>query len=123
MKPSAFDKVVIRNVTSQATNVHLAVHPFRCFDGIRMMMHRGDYNDLFKKEELSEWKQRLADALWDEIPGLQNLFFSNGEITLQHHGVFEDAAIAAAATEIIQPALEAQALLESSELAQDTAQD
>ena len=107
-----FDHVVIRNRTKQEQNIHLAVHPFMAGEeGIVMMTRRGNYGDA----DLPEWKQRLADKLWDTLPGLHRLFFLNGEITIQHGGVFEDAEIFEVASAIIRPALEAQLLLASIE--------
>lgn len=58
-----------------------------------------------------EWKCRLADALFEGIPGLTRLFFTNGNITIQHSGAFPGKDILAAAKAIIQPALEAQLAL------------
>ncbi len=99
-----FNEVVIKNVTEQPKNIHLAVHPFP-FNRIKMMMHKGDYtnND---GTELEEWQKHLADDLWDKIPGISDLFFCNGEITIQHQGVFEDEEIIEVATEIIKPYLD-----------------
>lgn len=107
-----FNKVVIKNTTQQEENVHLAVHPFKC-DKMAMMMGKGDYGtDYFNSGwEMPEYQKKLADQLWEEIPGLHNLFFSNGQITLQHVGLFTDEQIIEAATEIIRPILEQNLLL------------
>jgi len=99
-----FNKVVIRDVTQQKHNVHLAVHPFP-FGSILMMMHKGSYTN-HDGTELIDWQKSLADSLWDNIPGLSDLFFSNGNITIQHHGIFEDEDIKTAAEAIIRPFLE-----------------
>lgn len=105
-----FNKVVFRHVGRGEQNIHIAVHPFPCNDGLRMMSYRQDYGNLFK-DELVEWKKGLADALWDGIPGLSRLFFSNGSITLQHEGVFTDVEILEEAEAIIRPILQAQLVL------------
>lgn len=108
-----FNRVIIRNTTEHEENIHLSVHPFPMEDGIRMMMHRGDYGLWEREKPLAQWKKELADALWDGIPGLQHLFFNNGQITLQHHGVFPDAGIIEAAEAIIRPVLETQLRLQA----------
>lgn len=106
-----FDRVIIKDVTRTETNIHLAVHPFTTPNAeLVMMMSRERYQSP-SGTELPEWQQRLADALWDGIPGLDTLFFNNGEITLQHTGVFSDAEIIEAAEEIIRPVLETQLTL------------
>lgn len=99
-----FNKVVVRNVTQQKNNVHLAVHPF-FFNRILMMMNKGDYSN-HDGSELTDWQKHLADELWNNIPGLSDLFFCNGEITIQHTGIFNDSEIFDAASEIIRPYLE-----------------
>lgn len=99
-----FNKVVIKDVTSQKHNIHLAVHPFP-FGVIMMMMNKGDYTN-HDGTELKDWQKRLADSLWENIPGISDLFFCNGEITIQHQGIFEDIEIIEAAKEIISPSLE-----------------
>ena len=106
--------VIIKNITQQETNIHLAVHPFRNTGGIVMMSWKGHYGTTIGEQEpMAEWKQRLADSLWDDLPGLRTLFFTNGGITLQHGGIFNDDEIIKLAEEIIRPVLETQALLES----------
>lgn len=106
-----FNRVVIRNVTQHDRNIHLSVHPFPLEAVIRMMETKGEYGNHFQ-DDPPEWRQRLADALWDALPGLTRLFFANGSITLQHSGVFSDAEIIEAATEVIQPVLAGQLLLQ-----------
>lgn len=101
-----FDRVVIKDVTRMENNIHLAVHPFSTPNAeLIMMMSKNRF------VELPEWQQKLADALWDNIPGLDTLFFNNGGITLQHTGIFSDAEIIEAAEEIIRPVLETQLTL------------
>lgn len=110
-----FDRVVIKNVTQQKHNVHIAVHPFKSA-GLRMMMRPGDYDetgDEYKGAPIPEWQRGLADSLWERIPGLHTLFFGNGQITIQHAGIFDDEDIIEAAAAILQPVLQAQLLLES----------
>lgn len=110
-----FDKVIIRNRTEQKENIHLSVHPFRS-RGLRMMLGPGHYDetsDDYKGDSMPEWQRKLADSLWENIPGIQTLFFGNGQITIQHAGVFEDGEITEAAINILRPALETQLLLES----------
>lgn len=107
-----FNRVVIRDATVHTHNVHISVHPFKRSDGLCMMSHKGEYTNDWR-EPMPEWQQRLADMLWDEIPGLSTLFFGNGQITIQHAGVFDDKDIVAAATTILQPVLETQLILES----------
>ena len=101
---AGFQRVVIKQGwPEQQHNIHLAVHPFS-FGRIRMMNYKGD-EGIFD-EPLLPWQQAIADALWDSIPGLARLFFTNGAITIQHNGAFADAEIVATATEILRPALE-----------------
>ncbi len=100
-----FNKVVINDVTQHKHNIHLAVHPFP-FDSIKMMMNKGDYTN-HDGTELNEWQTRLADSLWDNLPGVNDLFFNNGGITIQHNGIFEDNEIIEVAIEIIEPFLQA----------------
>lgn len=95
---------IIKNVTRDERNVHLAVYPF-FHNSINMMMHKGHYGEYFD-EKLSEWKKELADKLWDNVPGISCLFFNNGEITIQHNGVLEDNDVIELATRVIQPYLE-----------------
>jgi hypothetical protein len=111
-----FNRVVIINKTQQAENIHLAVHPFPFDHWITSMHKKGDYGHSFGEEGpevTSEWQQRLADALWDGIPGLDTIFFKNGEITLQHAGVFSDEEIIEGAIAIIKPVLEQNLILSS----------
>ncbi len=120
-----FDQVVIKDVTQQARNIHLAVHPFPIANHINMMTRKGDYGherDFDTKEPvttMAEWQKRLAVAMWDGIPGLSTLFFVNGSITLHHNGVFEDALIIEGATSIIRPALEQELQLRNLEAPND----
>ena len=109
-----FDKVVIKNNTTGANNIHLAVHPFRCAYVIKHMMEKGDYDVGYgeTREPLPDWQQKLSDELWDNIPGLQSLFFQNGEITLQHSGVFDDTEIIKSSTDILNPYLERELRLQ-----------
>jgi len=100
-----FRQIRIRNITQEQQAVNLAVYPFSCMEGTRMMYCRGEYNDILSGE-LSQWKRALADALWDGVPGLNILYFSNGGITLRHNGVCDDAEVIELATAIITPALE-----------------
>lgn len=109
-----FNKVIIKNVTQQPNNIHIAVHPFP-IKVIRMMMYKGDYEDSDYKGELSQWQKELSDKLFDNIPGLSDLFFDNGNITIQHSGVFSDPEIYNAAVEIIEPYLKSQLALQSLE--------
>lgn len=106
-----FNKVVLRNKTEQMCNVHIAAHPFRCEYSIKAMNYKGDYRFFLSEETMPEWQQKLADQLWDGIPGLHTLFFTNGNITIQHSGVFDDDDIFEAACEIIRPVLETNKLL------------
>ncbi len=105
-----FNRVVIRNRTQDEKNIHLAVHPFKC-DGLRQINVKGDYTDIFKGLP-PDWMIHLADDLWDGIPGLARLFFSNGQITIQHTGTFDDKEIIEAAKEIIEPFLTEQLTLD-----------
>lgn len=105
-----FNRVVIRDRTENAHNIHLAVHPFRC-DSPRKIDSQGDYMNIFKGP-LPDWLARLADGLWDAIPALTCLLFRNGEITIQHTGVFDDKEIVEAAKEIIEPFLTEQLTLD-----------
>jgi len=103
-----FYKVVIRDKTMEQGNIHLAVHPFPV-PHILMMMGKGNYTDHYGCS-LPDWQRKLADELWDKLPGLQDLFFNNGEITIQHNGLFRDSEIREAAIKIIEPYLEEQFL-------------
>ncbi len=106
------NKVVIRNRTEQAFNMHLAVYPFpHLFSTSTMMSTRGDYGHDWE-EPMPEWQRNLADSLWDAIPGLTRLFFKNGEITLQHAGVFDDPEILGMATKVIEPVLQSNLTLQ-----------
>ena len=99
------NQVIVRNVTEQERNVHLAIHPFQ-FGVIAMMSNKGDYGRRFNDgEEMILWQREMADALWDGIPGLSTLFFVNGGVTLQHNGLFNDAEVIDEATKIITPFL------------------
>jgi len=102
-----FKQVVIKNVTQQKHNIHLAVHPFYFDEVIRHFEKQGDYKGgSFQETEVVDWQRRLLDELWAGIPGLHSVFFTNGEITLQHAGIFDDEEIITSASEIIQPYLE-----------------
>jgi hypothetical protein len=102
-----FNRVIVKADTGQSRNIHLAVHPFR-MPRIAMMSMAGMY-DYYG---VPPAKQPLAERLWSEIPGLRTLFFRNGEITIQHNGLFSDEEIVQAATAIITPHLEEQLSLE-----------
>lgn len=106
-----FNKVVIKNTTQFHHNVWLAVYPFYVADMVRME-HKGHYGYDWDTGSISEWQKALADKLWDKLPGLQTIYFDNGEIILQHNGLFSDEEIIAAATEVIQPVLEDNLLLQ-----------
>jgi hypothetical protein len=110
MTQSPFNKVVFHPVDSSERNIHIAVHPFPCDDVIRLMESPGDYGRV-TQEPLTEWKRRLADALFEGIPGLTHLFFTNGNITIQHAGIFSQAEILAGAEAIVRPVLEVQLAL------------
>ena len=102
------NKVLIKDVTRQENNVHIAVYPFP-HAYIVMQMHKGDKfeEDIFGcLEEL--WKRELSNMLWDEIPGLDTLFFANGKVTIHHNGLLDDSEVIEIATEIIKPYLETQ---------------
>ncbi|MCK9369899.1 hypothetical protein M0R04_08345 [Candidatus Dojkabacteria bacterium] len=107
-----FNKVIIKNVTEQKHNIHLAVHPFRCDYFIKSFRGKGDYQMIRDTEELPEWQKKLSDDLYDNIPGLREIYFSNGEITLQHVGVFEDEELIEEASKIIEPYLTTNLKLE-----------
>ena len=107
---SSFKRVVIRNNTEQQHNIHITVHPFP-IKSIYMFSWKGDYGH-YEDKELSQYQKSLADKLWDEIPGLHSMFFSNGNITLQHTGIFPDNDIYEVAVSIIQPVLEENLKLE-----------
>lgn len=102
-----FSRVVVRNTSdaAQRHNIHIAVHPFSC-QQLHMMSARGIYGFSGDRPELADYQKRLADRLWDKIPGLSHLFFGNGHITIQHYGAFDDGDIYAAAVAIITPVLE-----------------
>ena len=100
-----FKEVVFKNLTLQKNNIHLGVHPFRMGEGIVMMMSKGDYGLSHQKLD-SQWEKDLADKLWDNIPGMDILFFDNGEVTLQHKGIYEDEELISVAEQIIRPILE-----------------
>ena len=98
------NKPIIKDVTLDSKNVHLAVYPF--FHGaINMMMHMGDYGE-HGYNPMQEWEHELSDKLWNNIPCLNMMFFSNGNITLQHNGLLTDAEVIELATPIIMPYLE-----------------
>lgn len=105
----SFNVVVFRNKTKRVNNIHLSVHPFyQPF--VYSMYFRGDYKEHipYNNGGIALCWRPLADKLWDNIPGLNVLFFLNGEIILQHSGVFPDNEIIEAAREIILPYLEEQ---------------
>lgn len=106
-----FDKVVIRQQTTQANNIHLAVHPFRS-PTLYMMTHTDSYDDGRYKPPMPQYMRDLADKLWLLVPGLQTLFFDNGRITVQHVGLFEDSEIIEAITPTIRAVLETSLTLD-----------
>ena len=103
-----FDIVVIKRLPqSESGNIHLALHPFHLVgpEWIRSFKHKGDFDTIFDREPLPEWQQKLVDELFESLPGLQTVFFKNGEITLQHSEVFSDDEIVEAATKLLHPVL------------------
>lgn len=108
-----FNEVVVKiNPRSQPGNLHIAVHPFKC-SRLYMMMWVGDYGDRgFENEGLmSEYQKKLADQLWEKIPGMHTMFFMNGEITIQHNELFGEDDIFEAVKAIVKPILEQNLLL------------
>ncbi len=109
-----FDRVVIKiSPRSKEGNLHILVHPFNT-DHIVMMM--GKESIRWRKEELHEWQVPLAEQLFDKIPGLQTLFFNNGEITMQHAGVFSDTEVFLKVKEIVEPVLVTNHILAQAQL-------
>jgi hypothetical protein len=102
-----FDRVVIKADARHPGNIHLAVHPFRMPKRVVILVA-----GLYDPPGVPPSKRPLADRLWEGIPGLLALFFSNGEITIQHSGLFPDEEIITAATAIITPHLEEQLVLD-----------
>jgi hypothetical protein len=102
-----FDRVVIKADARHPRNIHLAVHPFRMPGPVAILVA-----GLYDPPGVPPSKRPLADRLWEGIPGLLALFFSNGKITIQHSGLFPDEEIITAATEIIAPHLEEQLALD-----------
>lgn len=102
-----FNKIVFSAHINYSANIHIRVHPF-AVSRMVMMTEPGEYNHYFTDDTpLTESQKILADTLWEAIPGLNNLFFDNGEITIQHDGLFDDSEILEAAKTIIMPELEA----------------
>ncbi|MAH47252.1 hypothetical protein CMI37_15615 [Candidatus Pacearchaeota archaeon] len=107
-----FNQVKYIDQTEQRGNIHIAVHPFRV-EKLAMMSWKGDYGTFVDEHPLSETQQRLADKLWEEVPGLRTLFFANGQITLQHSQVFNDTEIVESARPFIESVLNANLELET----------
>ena len=98
--------VIIKEVTTQGRNVQLAVYPFFTTYHIHHFRRRGQFDMIWEGDKLPEWHKSLSNILFDKVPGLQDLFFTNGEITLQHSGVLEDAEVIELTKEVITPFLE-----------------
>ncbi len=101
-----FNRVVIKDISLSFDQhaVRMAVHPFP-FDG--------DGEDYFKMTsrgkfsiDIPDHQKRLANALWERIPGLRSMYFKNGEISIYHSGIFENEEIYKAALDIVTPFLE-----------------
>ena len=103
-----FKEVVFKDLTQQRYNIHLGVHPFRMGKGLVMMDEKGDYGLHYEEEskQLAQWEKDLADQLWDNIPGMDVLFFDNGKVVIQHKGIYEDDQIIPVVEQIIRPVLE-----------------
>lgn len=111
----AFNKVVIKPSDSPregAHNIWLAVHPLK-LDYIRGSDRPGDYGRIGNWSDTPQYLKDLIDQLWDTLPGLHHLSFSNGQVVIQHSGAFSDQEITEVAIEIIRPVLEANLSLES----------
>jgi len=104
MEPN-FNQVVFKADTSHSQIVQMAIHPF-FINQMVIMPAPGNYGILLDTPAIADYQKQLADALWDHIPGLSCLFFTNGSIVIQHAGVFSSEEIAAAAEKIILPVLE-----------------
>lgn len=116
MTNSAFNTVVIRTQSHTGhNNIRLVVHPFHTPNAeLYMMMYQGQHFDGDSYHTpMPQYMRDLSDQLWQNIPGLNTLFFGNGHITLQHAGVFDDADIIEAATQIMEPILTANLALQS----------
>ena len=109
-----FDKIVIKNRTTHENNIHLAVYPFPMTgpDWIRSFRYKGDPDTDLGRESLVDWQRKCVDQFFEILPGLQAVFLRNGEITLQHSGVFSDEEIVEAASKILRPVLEENLRLE-----------
>jgi hypothetical protein len=100
-----FNRVVLRAESLQRGNIHIAVWPFALDDIYSMESYMRKVRDETLK--LPEWLRPLAQQLWDEIPGLKMLSFSNAQIVIQHAKVFEDSEILQVAAPLIEPVLRA----------------
>jgi hypothetical protein len=104
MEPN-FNQVVFKADTSHSQIVQMAIHPF-FVSQIVMMPFPGNYGIDPDSASISDDQKKLADILWDHIPGLMCLFFMNGSIVIQHSGAFSSEEIAQAAENIVKPVLE-----------------
>lgn len=98
-------RFIHRSVPNQEVAV-FAVYPFP-IDGVRFMFSKGHYDD-GNRDDLPVWMRQLADKLWDSIPGIQQIIFSNGEIQLTNSGVCTQAEVIEMAKAIILPFLEVE---------------
>lgn len=103
-------EIIIRDRTKQTGNVHVAIHPLRTSGNTWMSIYKGHYGsqDIFADEEnkMPLWLRKMADDLWEAVPGLNTLSIGNGEITLQHVGIFEDREVIAYAEPVIRHHIE-----------------
>ena len=98
-------KMIAKALVSACEDLRLAVHPFTVTGGLYLMNNKGDYGTDTPKPELFQWQKELADTLWDVIPGLLTLFFSNGEIHIRHSGCFSNKELESVALSVIKPFL------------------
>lgn len=98
-----FNRVVIRPRGGQLGNIHLGVWPF----SVGSIVGIEHYSLETQLAKLPEPYAALARTLWDAVPGIKHLYFSNGQITIQHSGAFDDEEIIDVVSPIIHPVLEA----------------
>lgn len=92
---------------SKQSYVALALHPFEhrnvyqffIYDPNRDIAHSQQKN----KPELEEWKLDIRDSIFDSIPGVEMVVFSNAQLMVEHVGVWTDTQVMNKMADIVKP--------------------
>ncbi len=109
-KMSDYNKVVLFQRPATLGVIALTVHPFFLI-GIHLIIGKGHYG--FNEEDLGENFRRLSDRLWEAIPGIESISFSNSSIIITHKGVFPEEDLVNSIKLLVRPELEANVRLQS----------